>query len=257
MIPLNMVLLLESSHPHQKELLINIFELVLINALGRILVYKDLTHLALNKTDCMILQGVFEKAEVPLERLQVAAMQIIDHFKIKGFLREYIVDVLPSIASRIREAIVNQTIDKVFVVFKTSKDDGTIDFKDGVSLSDDDFRAVLEAISRCSKISEKLVIFNSRMHSLKDMIDCLEGACFYEEEYAVLYATLSGIEIALLLKVLGIDDEVCFNLRLQEVSSNKQLTHCWEKALLVFLEAKEERLRQELWQIVERIQMNE
>ena len=245
--------LLESSHPHHEELLINIFELVLVNSLGCTLVHKDVTTLVLSKSDCMVLQGEFENVREPLELLRVGAMQIIEHFRIKGFLKQYIFFVLPGIATRITEAVANKRVDQVFVVFKASKDCSRIDFEDGVSLADEDFRVVIEEINECRDINKKLVIFKEHIHSLKDMIDCLEAECLYGNEYQFLYATLSGAEIALLLKVLNIDDETGFNLHLQEVINNKVLVHYWERELLLFLDTKAEEDRYKLWQVVKKI----
>ncbi len=249
--------LLESSHPHHKELLVNIFEVVLINALGRVLVNKDLTSLVLNESDCIILKGEFENIKLPLELLQVGAIQIIDSFKIEGFLKQYIVYVLPNIASRIAEAMVNNTLDKVFVLFKDTKDHVTVAFKDGVSLADDDFKAMMEEIRGCDDIRDKLVIFKENIHSLKDMIDFLESECLYDQEYKAVYATLSEIEMALLLKVLAMEDEACFNVRLQEVRNNEILGQLWECELLDFLDTREEGIRQRLWQIVQNIKIEE
>lgn len=247
--------LLESSDPNEKELLINIFEMVLVNAIGRVLVHKDLTGLGLSKADISILQSQFENEKFPLNLLQSAAMEIINTFKINGFLKQYILCACIPVGKRIEVAVVNQTLDKIFVPFKRARDIATIDFKDGESLADDVFKEVIEAVCSAGGVTDKLEIFKTHIHSLKDMVDFLESECLYGREYQALYRSLSELELALLLKILTVEDEMHFKVCLQEIKQKEVLMHIWESELICFLGDKEEEFRCRLWPVIQNIKI--
>lgn len=245
--------LLASSSPHEEELLINIFEMVLINAIGSVLVQKNVIGLDLSKSDISVLQSQFENEKLPVDLLQKAATDIIDAFEITGFLKQYILNACPPIGKRIEAAVINKTLDKIFVPFQVLEDPAAIHFTDGESLDNDTFKQVIESVCYAGSVTDKLKIFKANMHSLKDMVDFLESECLYGREYQALYSTLAELEIALLLKVLTIEDELHFKTYLQEVKQKKVLPHVWESELMKFLDIKGAGVRQKLWPIVQHI----
>lgn len=247
--------LLASSDPNEKELLINIFEMVLTNAIGNVVVHKDKVGLDLSQTDISLLQSRFENEDTPLVLLQHAAIEIMKTFKISGFLKQYILNACRPIGKRIEIAVINKTLDKIFVPFKVIGDRGVIDFKDGESLEDEAFKEVIEAVCCAACVTDKLEMFRANIHSLKDMIDFLEAECLYGSEYKALYRSLSEVEIALLLKVMTIEDEVHFKVCLQEVKQKKVLLHVWESELIAFLGRQKEDVRQKLWPVIQNIKM--
>ena len=197
----------------------------------------------------------FENEKFPLNLLQSAAMEIINTFKINGFLKQYILCACIPVGKRIEVAVVNQTLDKIFVPFKRARDIATIDFKDGESLADDVFKEVIEAVCSAGGVTDKLEIFKTHIHSLKDMVDFLESECLYGREYQALYRSLSELELALLLKILTVEDEMHFKVCLQEIKQKEVLMHIWESELICFLGDKEEEFRCRLWPVIQNIKI--
>lgn len=245
--------LLVNAYPNANEMLMNIFELVLINVIGRKLVHKDLTRLALSEIDCEALQSQFENAIEVEELVQRGAELVIDDLKITGFLRHYILKALPPIAVRIKSGVAHKALDKIFIPFNRAEDKQAIYFTDGESLSDDAFKEMIEAVCSCKLVIEKLMIFKEKVHSLKDMVDFLEAECLFGKEYSALYSSLSQIEIALLLNMIGLTDEQSFKLRLKDITEQKSLLHPWEDELIQFIAQKQEDVRQQMWLIVQNI----
>lgn len=247
--------LLNSSHPHQSEMLINIFEYVLINAIGRQLLYKDLKHLALSELDCEALQSQFETQENIQAIVEEGAHAVITALHITGFLKHYMIAALPPIVSRIKANIVHHTLNQIFIPFKLEEKMEKVYFTDGESLNDARFKEMIEAVCSCQLVMEKLMIFKEKVHSLKDMIDFLEAECLFGKEYITLYKSLSLAEITLLLKHMGIADEQSFKTHLKEVQNNKSLLKPWEIELIHFLAKKEVGKREHIWLVVQNIHL--
>ncbi|WP_054742805.1 DUF6179 domain-containing protein [Cellulosilyticum ruminicola] len=245
--------LLDSSHPHQSEMLINIFEYVLINAIGRQLANKDLKHLELSEGDCQSLQMQFE-TQLDIQMLvEEAVNEIIKSLHVVGFLKHYMLEALPPIVKRIKANVENDTLNQIFIPFKLGTKVEKVHFTDGESLEDERFKKMIEAVCSSQLVVEKLMIFKENVHSLKDTIDFLEAECLFGKEYRALYKSLSLPEISLLLKYTSISDEQSFKTHLQEVQNDKSLLKPWEMELVYFLANKEAAQRAQLWLVVQNI----
>lgn len=245
--------LLDSSHPHQSEMLINIFEYVFTNAIGRVLVHKDLKHLEISHADCEALQMQLETGEELYKLIEAAAHEIMRTMHITGFLKHYILEALPPIVKRIEFSVANHTLAQSFIPFKLGAKMEKVHFTDGESLEDERFKEMIEAVCGCQLVVEKLMIFKENVHSLKDTIDFLEAECLFGKEYIALYKSLSLPEISLILKYTSITDEQSFKTHLKEVQDDKSLLKPWEIELIHFLAKKQEAQRQQLWVVVQNI----
>ena len=158
-------------------LLINIFELVLINSLGLIICGKSLKSLNINSIDREQIKNKLEK--LSLEELKGTLLkyakrccEILD-IKNKALVN-YIKKSTLKIASLINESIKLNKLETVFISFNENNDNEFIEYIDGKKLSNSVFRKLSEKIRESSSIEDKIELIKNNINSLEDLIDILE-----------------------------------------------------------------------------------
>ncbi|HDI3056914.1 hypothetical protein N494_03515 [Clostridium botulinum A2B7 92] len=187
-------------------LLINIFELVLINSLGLIICNKDLSSLNINNLDREIIKNKLEKlsieelnaelikdSKICLEVLEIKNTEFMTYIK-KGIL---------NIALLINERIKLNKLETVFISFNEEESDEIIEYTDGKKMSNSKFKKLTEEIRECSLVGDKILLIKNNIKSLKDLIDMLNADCLFGDEYITFFKSLSKMEIVLLSKYIS------------------------------------------------------
>lgn len=195
--------LLRNYDSRYEELLINIFQLVLINALGVVICNKELETLSLNYND--ILQIQYELKEFSKKEIK---QKFIDSFKkclqILSINNEkmfyYGIKIIESEEDFIYRNIKEGTLDNVFVISSERDEDNIIRYEDGEKLNDAAFRKLTEKIRQTDSISKKIDIINNNFKSLEDIVDMLEAECIFADEYYYYFQSINEIQITLLWK---------------------------------------------------------
>jgi hypothetical protein len=198
--------LLQGYDKHCDELLINIFELILINSLGSIICDKDVKMLNITNLDRVQIKSKLShlsSEELDEELLNYSkdcclALDIKDDELIK-----YIKKSTIKIAPLIKESLALNKLETLFISF-TSNDnhDEILEYIDGKKSSNTYFRNLTKKIMACPLSMDKVQLIKNNIHSLVDLIDILEAECLYENEFYDLFKNLSQFEVALLLKSL-------------------------------------------------------
>jgi hypothetical protein len=187
-------------------LLINIFELILINSLGLILCGKDLNNLNINSLDREEIKNLLGKLslkELQLELLRTAKIccEILD---IKNAaLASYINKSTLKISSLIKESIKLNRLEKVFISFNEDDSNETIIYTDGKKMTNSKFKKLSEKIRQCNLIEDKIKLIKNNIKSLEDLVDMLDADCLFEDEYIMYFKSLSQTEVVLLSKYLS------------------------------------------------------
>ncbi|ACA56318.1 hypothetical protein FDC45_00715 [Clostridium botulinum] len=187
-------------------LLINIFELVLINSLGLIICNKDLSSLNINNLDREIIKNKLEKlsieklnaelikdSKICLEVLEIKNTEFMTYIK-KGIL---------NIALLINERIKLNKLETVFISFNEEESDEIIEYTDGKKMSNSKFKKLTEEIRECSLVEDKILLIKNNIKSLEDLIDMLNSDCLFGDEYSTFFKSLSKMEIVLLSKYIS------------------------------------------------------
>ncbi|MCJ8171178.1 hypothetical protein FDA95_03370 [Clostridium botulinum] len=187
-------------------LLINIFELVLINSLGLIICNKDLSSLNINNLDREIIKNRLEKlsveelkaelikdAEICLEILEIKNTELMTYIK-KGIL---------NIALLINERIKLSKLEKVFISFNEEESNEIIEYTDGIKMANSKFKKLTEEIRECSLVEDKILLIKNNIKSLEDLVDMLNSECLFGDEYITFFKSLSKMEIVLLSKYIS------------------------------------------------------
>lgn len=195
--------LLKGYNEKSELLLINIFELVLINSLGLIICDKYLGSLNINSLDRKHIKSKLER--LSLEGLQEEMLKcaeicckILD-IKNKA-LKEYIKNSTLKITLLINQSIKLNRLETVFISFNENNDEKIIKYSDGKKMSDSKFKRLSEKIRECSLVRDKIELIKSNIKSLEDLIDILNADCLFENEYIMYFKSLSKMEIILLSK---------------------------------------------------------
>ncbi|MCR1974298.1 DUF6179 domain-containing protein [Clostridium sporogenes] len=187
-------------------LLINIFELVLINSLGLIICNKDLSSLNINNLDREIIKNKLEKlsidelkaelikdAKICLELLEIKNTEFITYIK-KGIL---------NIALLINERIKLNKLETVFISFNEEEPNEIVEYIDGIRMANSEFKKLTEEIRECSLVEDKILLIKNNIKSLEDLVDMLNAECLFGDEYITFFKSLSKMEIVLLSKYIS------------------------------------------------------
>lgn len=208
-----------------REDLLNVFELVLSNLLGRRMLGYNLQELdiseedrewlliQLKKTDEMELVKKMEEAfyEV-LSFMKVESQDTIEYFKI----------TLKNIISRVKHNINLGKLDKVFVTLYEEEDETLISgYVDGNKMEDEDLRVLIDEMKACRFLEDKIAMVLQSVKSLEDLEEVL-NECFFEGEYESVFKLLDKREIQELIK------------RILENKNDSSSYYEWEKEILEY-----------------------
>lgn len=224
--------LLKNYDSHYEELLINVFQIVLFNILGRVLCGKTLKGLSLNNNDILQIQNDLSnlsKDEVTL-RLIKAFKEGMAKLKIDNKeLIDYGALLIGKEINCVYMNISENTLQNIFVIYKKKEERKKIRYTDGNKLKDSKFREYTKMIRDNKSMNEKLEIIINNFKSLNDIVDMLESECLFGEEYEVFFRSIPEIYKVLLLKYMDIqysegeyDEEWCIALKKNICNLNKE-----------------------------------
>lgn len=195
--------LLRGYNDNYEDLLINIFELVLTNVVGSVLLNKNAIQLNIEPLNRKYLQQKFmnlskDKLDTILED---AYTQIYEEFNISDTLsQKYIYLTVVNLSSRLKNALENNQLESIFVSLKENHTQPALLFEDGEKIDDELFRSITDEIRECRYVSDKIAIIQRKIHSITDLADILEGYCIFDDEFTEVFKSLGDMELALLLK---------------------------------------------------------
>jgi hypothetical protein len=216
--------LLRGYHQEASEYLINIFELVLQNALGLSLLSLDLLvlnitlqqqeelyYLLKNLSLAQLLQILEEHAVKVLDSLDLAQTDMITYVKTKA----------KDIAYRLHQNLKINNLTATFVLFEGEAQQMHAYFEGNI-MPDEELRALIYELLGMRYVKDKLNLLKARVHSLSDLKEVL-GECFAGDEYRQVFRLLLPQEIDILL------EQAKANLTFY---GDETMLSEWERALL-------------------------
>lgn len=199
--------LLKSFDKNSDHILINIFELVLTNYLGCMVLGKRGITLDITDTERRYLKN--KLGELKEEEFNEVISRIVEgicqEFNINdinfiNYINKTIYKIMPSIKKNIE----NNKLENTFITFK-NEDENLIRYEDGESLENSRFKDITEEIRDCDKVDDKIQIIRKEIHSLRDLVDVLGSDCIFDYEFIEIFKVLDDFEISLLLKYIPND----------------------------------------------------
>ncbi|HAU5046721.1 TPA: hypothetical protein JD061_18190, partial [Clostridioides difficile] len=175
---------------------------------------------------------LMEAIEVLVKRLRIEDEVVIRY--IKKYEKRFIESVLSSIKSNTFKSMVTVSKNKNEQLESYIVDDES-------KLDDESFRKIFNEILDSTSIIEKIRIIKENINAKKDFIDILESECLFGEEYLMLFASLSELELAILGSVVFYEDIRMREINILEFLLNKKTeTTLWKIEYLKFMKRQSE-----------------
>ena len=208
------------------EQLINIYEPVLLAALGCTIAGIDLKHLDITEYGAAYLcRQLADMSQNEIAAtIQKAVSRLVSMMDCPQGLVQYIQGSLPCIILEIQKAVSEQTLNQVFALpsFPENKPKMIVSFGD--KMDNEQYRKIIEEIAECRYSDDKAAIIKAHIHSLADLEDVLLDANLTGQETQSVLRMLDLPEIAAISKrYMLIDDIDTFELREQEQIFRKNL----------------------------------
>ncbi|MGI6587111.1 MAG: hypothetical protein GX301_02500 [Gracilibacteraceae bacterium] len=186
-----------------KELLVNIFELVLTAALGCSLSNRSVVKLGITAEDIKYIHYELSEYNDHLLALKIreTAGKVLEELNIENLpLGRYIEKSLPKITTNILHAVRTNTLDKTFVSKAIPDLKPGIRFVSGAKMHDENYRKLIDELLVCRHSSDKLALIKEKVKSFEDLEDLLFDAMLNEEEITSVFSILGDVEIAALVR---------------------------------------------------------
>lgn len=196
--------LLKGYDTNSNLLLINIFEIVLTNAMGLIICNKGLSSLNINNTDREFIKQKLVNLQLCnlINELKNYSNILYNELYTKNVkLKEYINKSILKIAPIIKNGIELDKLENIFISF-VEEDNYLTTYVDKEKMSNSRFRSITEKIRGCQSIEEKINLIKNNIESLEDLIDMLDAECLFDDEYEKYFKSLSQFEIILIFKYI-------------------------------------------------------
>ena len=223
-----------------RDLLINVFELIITNAIFSFIINKDYKTLEIKEEQFISLEKNFNTLNKDISKLiDLCIDKLIYDFNIVNedeinYLNRYKKVIISSVNSGIK----NNNIKNMLVITKDTeitKNNLTIEVN---NLEDEEFKNIIEAIINEENIVNKINIINDKINSIKDFIDMLNSDCLFNDEYIELFKSLTDIEISILGRFLFNEECRMNELKLKDVIySEFDINNEWEYYYIEFIKS--------------------
>ena len=196
----NIIEVLKSYCNDYKELLINIFEPVVTNAIGLDILEKDILKLEITSYESERLLNIFNSMNT--DDIKKTVLKSIDNIcnilDINSSIKiNYMKMTALNLVSRIEEAVRNNNLQNIFLGFKEDKNIVNEVFVDNKTMDNEKLRELIDEISSCRFTEDKIIIIHNEVTSLEDLVEILNN-CIWEDEVECLLRNISSDEIYLL-----------------------------------------------------------
>ncbi|MGN0106421.1 MAG: DUF6179 domain-containing protein [Hominilimicola sp.] len=170
----------------------NLFEYVMLSALGLTLLNCNPKKLNLSKKDVENLYSLFfgrSDGEI-LRCLEKAVHMLNQQGLLPKSTRQYLSLTLQTFVPIISNAVKTETLDKVFLVPVYPEQEMKISFDYGEQMDNRKYQKLVDKILQTDSSDEKIPFILNEVHSLADLLDILSDTELYDEDYELLINNL-------------------------------------------------------------------
>jgi hypothetical protein len=225
-----------------KEALVNVFEIVLGNAIFSLMAGKSPLEIRITPMQYHVIRDKLMGLDDCSCRCQIeeAVESLLVQLKIqkqdeKGYIRKYLTVLMP----RVLSALKNDSLHNLVIIEREAEDTQEIIFDAGKMMNNEDFCALLEAIQDASDPWLRAQVIIKGSSSLGDFIDVLESGYLYQEDYHTLFGKLGNMELALLAKLIFVEEirVEASSFDLYSASVHKDAYLEWQKQYCRFIQS--------------------
>lgn len=187
---------------------LNIFEPVLLSALGLVMQNRNPQNLNLNEDDISVLYRQFScQSEKDIQDcLKKALFDLYKKMDLPQNSMQYASMCIPKLATTILNAVKMKTLDKVFLIPAYPEQEVQIILSYGDRMSDKEYQKLVERIFRTDSSEEKVTLILNKVHSLADLLDILSDTELYANDFDLLINMLPFPAFVMLLSQYPNDD---------------------------------------------------
>ncbi len=187
---------------------LNIFEPVLLSALGLVMQNRNPQNLNLDEDDISVLYQQFScQTEKEIQDcLKKALSYLHKEMDLSHISMRYASLCIPKLAATILNAVKMETLDKVFLIPAYPEQEPQIILSYGDRMNDNAYQKLVERILQTDSSEEKIALILNEVHSFADLLDILSDAELYTDEFDLLINTLPLPVFAMLLSQYPNDD---------------------------------------------------
>lgn len=188
-----------------KDLLLNIFEVIFMNALGLCILKRDIYNLNITEEDRTTLQSQLEplSRNELLEKLTETVNQLAAYMNISNEeLLVYMKTVIKALSQRLYHNLKLNKLETIFITIKEYKRDTGSHFKEGIPMDDEDLRNLIKEMQECRYTTVKIALVKKSVHSLSDLVEILDTS-FYGREFEEVFTLLSEMELSVLMNTIS------------------------------------------------------
>lgn len=180
---------------------LNIFEPVLLSALGLMIQKRNPKRLDLTENDIFSLYRLFSgRSEKEVQScLKKALFYLNEKMKLPQISVQYASLCIPKLTSTILNAVKMKTLDKVFLIPAYPEQEPQIILSYGDRMNDREYRKLVERILQTDSSEEKIALVLNEVHSFADLLDILSDTELYADEFDLLINMLPLPAFAMLL----------------------------------------------------------
>lgn len=180
---------------------LNIFEPVLLSALGLIIQKRNPKQLDLNKNDISILHQLFSgQSEKEVQScLKKALFYLNEKMDLPYISMQYASLCIPKLTVIILNAVKMKTLDKVFLTPAYPEQEPHIILSYGDRMNDKEYQKLIEKILQTNSSKQKIALILNEIHSIADLLDILSDAELYTNEFDLLINMMPLPTFAMLL----------------------------------------------------------
>jgi hypothetical protein len=202
--PETVTALLRSVVPDYKENLLSIYEAVAANALALTLLDGDIAALDVTDRDrerltSLISAWTEEAAPVKLRAVSSGLCAILGISESPAV--EYLRQTASELYIRIKPILKYGRLEQVFpsLYWEKPVEKTAVTYIDGALMDNEKLRTLIDALTSCRTVSEKIALARHHVGSLRDWAEIL-NICFWGDEFKALFMTFSEDERDLLLR---------------------------------------------------------
>ncbi len=214
--------LLAGYHEDYSDYLINIYEIILTNALGLGLLDEDFYRLDINEGDQNTLKKMLSGKDA--SRLQGILSDAAEklHSKMEfddADLLAYMKRTAVTLSQRLFHVLAMEKLEMLFLSFKREEKKEASYYQDGQMMEDEKLRQLIEEMQDCRYTTDKIAMVKRHIHSLGDLAEVLD-ICFFGDELTEVFQLLNKSEITALFNYLDNEDEKDWQKALKEYAAN-------------------------------------
>lgn len=222
-----------------RDLLTNVFEIAINNTILSIIVDDDFEDFYIYSEEINYLKNNLNQENVE-QKVDEAVKKMVVSLNIENHdLLQYINLYKYRFIDQLKSALTENSLESMAVIcdeyldVDLSKNKLTINPN---TLSDEEFREILEEIQEESDINKRIEIIKTKINSFEDFNDILKADCFYGEDYNLLFDSLDELELTLLVRVMFYEEIEMgkFNL-LKELFKGSEYDYAWQEAYVEYM----------------------